>query len=144
MEEEDGVPLGSWRADLSGEEGGEDEGGAPMGVGEEKWRRPLDLWREEVCNHGPCAADLKRERRGEGDGDGAGGGRRREGDTEGRGGSGLGSGFAGAAPASPSALVVTDGGCVGVAFTRIETNLNRKKGRNGVAVPLLDAAQIDA
>jgi hypothetical protein len=90
MEEEDGVPLSSWRADLSGEEGGEDEGGAPVGAGEEKWRQPLDLWREEVCSHGPCAADLRRERRGGGDGEGAGGdGRRR---LRGGGGSGLGFG----------------------------------------------------
>jgi hypothetical protein len=73
------------RADLSGEEGGEDESGAPVGAGEERWRRPLDLRREEVCSHGPCTADLRRERRGEGDGEGAGGGRRQEEETEGRG-----------------------------------------------------------
>jgi hypothetical protein len=59
------------RADLSGEEGGEDESGAPVGAGEERWRRLLDLRREEVCSHGPCTADLRRERRGEGDGEGA-------------------------------------------------------------------------
>jgi hypothetical protein len=50
------------RVDLSGEEGGEDESGAPVGAGEERWRRPLDLRREEVCSHGPCTADLRRER----------------------------------------------------------------------------------
>jgi hypothetical protein len=73
------------RADLSGEEGGEDESGAPVGAGEERWRRPLDLRREEVCSHGPCTVDLRRERRGEGDGEGAGGGWRQEEETEGRG-----------------------------------------------------------
>jgi hypothetical protein len=55
------------------------------GCGRRGCRRPLDLRREEVCSHGPCTADLRRERRGEGDGEGAGGGRRQEEETEGRG-----------------------------------------------------------
>jgi hypothetical protein len=42
--------LGSQRVDLSGEAGGEDEGGAPVGAREGRWRRPLNLRREEGCS----------------------------------------------------------------------------------------------
>jgi hypothetical protein len=44
-----GAQLGSRRANLSGEEEGEDEGGVPVGAGEGRWRRSLDLRRGEVA-----------------------------------------------------------------------------------------------